>query len=298
MLTIFALPKPFEGHIGSIQRNALRSWKRLGPDCQIILCGAERGIAAAAAEFGVEHIPDVERSEFGTPLVNSAFSRAEEAATHDVLCYANADLIFFSDLIDAICRVASANRRFLLVGRCCNLDVEEFAALDESWETDLRHRVAAEAKMRGHDAVDFFVFRRGSLGPLPPFAVGRPGWDNWMIWRARKLRLPVVDITRSTLVIHQSHDFDYVKNTRGYDSKGPESVRNRSLMRLGQFLTLDDATHRLEPDRLVTDRGDLRRQLRTELFLYSWTIPIYRALRWLYQLGPKKLSSEGTGRKN
>jgi hypothetical protein len=31
-LTIFAVPKPFEGHIGMIQRNAIRSWKGLRPD--------------------------------------------------------------------------------------------------------------------------------------------------------------------------------------------------------------------------------------------------------------------------
>src|SRR5829696_8900629 len=30
MLPIFALPKPFDGHVGRIQRNAIRSWKRIG----------------------------------------------------------------------------------------------------------------------------------------------------------------------------------------------------------------------------------------------------------------------------
>ena len=30
-LTIFAVPKPFEGHIDVIQRNAIRSWQRLRP---------------------------------------------------------------------------------------------------------------------------------------------------------------------------------------------------------------------------------------------------------------------------
>lgn len=29
MLTIFATPKPFQGHVGIIQRNAIGSWVRL-----------------------------------------------------------------------------------------------------------------------------------------------------------------------------------------------------------------------------------------------------------------------------
>ena len=51
MLTIFAVPKPFRGHIGVIQRNAIRSWTLLRPACDIILMGNEEGIAEIAAEF-------------------------------------------------------------------------------------------------------------------------------------------------------------------------------------------------------------------------------------------------------
>lgn len=41
-LTIFAMPKPFGGHIATIQKNAIRSWARLRP-AQIILFGDEPG---------------------------------------------------------------------------------------------------------------------------------------------------------------------------------------------------------------------------------------------------------------
>ena len=41
MLTIFSTPKPFRGHIGVIQRNAIESWKRIHPDVEIILFGDE-----------------------------------------------------------------------------------------------------------------------------------------------------------------------------------------------------------------------------------------------------------------
>ena len=50
-------------------------------------------------------IPDVDRNEFGTPLLSSVFGRVEERARHDQLLYVNADLILFSDIGDAIRRV-------------------------------------------------------------------------------------------------------------------------------------------------------------------------------------------------
>lgn len=284
MLTIFAVPKPFEGHVGRIQRNAIRSWKRLGPDCQVVLCGTDPGIAQAAAEFEVEHIAEIETNEFGTPLLHSAFRRAQDAAKHEVVCYANADLIFFPDLVEAIERVSSLKRRFLLVGRCCNLDVnDEIIPFDDRQEDDLRRRIAAEGVARGSEWIDFFVFRRHGLGPLPPFAVGRPNWDRWMIWRARKLRLALVDATPSMLAIHQNHGYSHVKGATGYRWVGPEGDANAALLRLGQSLSLDDATHRLDRDRLVTSPGSLRRRLKTELWLHESTIPVYRVLRWAGQ---------------
>ena len=93
MLTIFAVPKPFEGHIGMIQRNALRSWKRLRPECQVILFGEEAGSREVVAEFGVDQIVEIAQNDFGTPLLSSVFELAEEQATRDLLCYVNADII-------------------------------------------------------------------------------------------------------------------------------------------------------------------------------------------------------------
>ena len=75
MLTVFAVPKPFAGHIGVIQRNAVRSWRALHPECQILLCGDEAGSAEAAFELGVERLLDVDTNDFGTPLLSSC-SRA------------------------------------------------------------------------------------------------------------------------------------------------------------------------------------------------------------------------------
>src|ERR1700688_4352288 len=74
-LSIFAIPKPFRGHIDIIQRNAINSWTRLEPRPEILLLGEEAGTAAAARDLGVRHEPGGVRNELGTPLLDDFFAR-------------------------------------------------------------------------------------------------------------------------------------------------------------------------------------------------------------------------------
>ena len=289
MLTIFSVPKAFEGHIGLIQRNAVRSWTALGSTCQVIICGDEPGAEETAAEFGVDLIPNIERNEFGTPLLSSVFRCVEERATHDLLCYANADLILLPDLLDALRIVAAAYEGFLVVGDATNLDLRE--ELDGDFEEDLRRRVAEVGRVRGRTWIDYFAFPRGSLGPLPAFAVGRPKWDNWMIWRARSMRLPVVDASASVLVIHQEHSYGHVPQATGKRWDGPEADRNLSLLGFKErAFSLDDATHRLTPAGLGRNPRTLRRRVHSEIVLHPWALPAYRPLRRTYRRLRKALS--------
>jgi hypothetical protein len=265
VLTIFAVPKPFDGHIGRIQRNAIGSWIRLRPSCQIILCGDEPGTSSVAAQLGVDWIPQIARNQLGTPLLDSVFRTAEERAMYRLLCYVNADILLLSDFVAAAVRVAAAKRRFLMVGRRCDLDVNGEVAFDEDdWETELRRRAVARGVLYPPQGTDYFVYPRGSIGPLPAFAVGRPSWDNWMINRALKLRMPVVDATSCALVIHQNHDHGHVKHATGATWEGPEADANRALSGAEDFLfTLADATHRLTPHSIerIAGEGGLKRRI-------------------------------------
>jgi len=64
MLTIFATPKAFRGHIDVIQRNAIKSWTLLSINPEIILFGDDEGTPEVAREFGLQHIPAVARQRF------------------------------------------------------------------------------------------------------------------------------------------------------------------------------------------------------------------------------------------
>ena len=62
MITVFSTLKPFRGHIGVIQRNALQSWARLHEDVDVVLFGDDEGTAEAARDMGFRHVPAVPRN--------------------------------------------------------------------------------------------------------------------------------------------------------------------------------------------------------------------------------------------
>lgn len=225
MLTLFSIAKPFRGHLAVIQRNAIKSWTLLRPTCEVILCGDDPGVAEAARDARVRHLPAIARNEYGTPLVSDVFAQVERTARHEILCYINADIIVMSDLLAAVARI----RRpwFLMLGQRWDLDLTtplDFA--DPSWEVNLRSEVHSRGVLHPYVGVDYYVFPKGLWGALPPFAVGRPAYDNWLIWRARSSGVPVIDATRVVLSVHQNHD-------RTYSSLGQKSPDGGDDYQLG-----------------------------------------------------------------
>ena len=137
-ITIFTAPKPFsDPHINIIQRNAIRSWKSLGPRVDVLMIGDEEGMEDAASELDVVHLRDVTKNELGTPQVNAIFRLARSASSADYLIYANADIIFLPDILDVLDRVRELEEIFLLVGRRWDLDITRPIDFSGSWQGDL-----------------------------------------------------------------------------------------------------------------------------------------------------------------
>src|ERR1700722_17223922 len=172
MITFFSTPKPFRGHIGIIQRNAIHSWKLAHPDAEVILFGNEDGAAEAARDLGARHETHVDRNSLGTPLLSSLFERADRLARHDRLCFLNADILLTEDFLAASTRLSQMRERSLMVGRRCDVDITEpldFSLRD--WGALLRATARARGKMRPAQWIDFFVFPRNLLrNEVPPFA--------------------------------------------------------------------------------------------------------------------------------
>jgi hypothetical protein len=232
MITLFTLPKPFLGHIGMIQGNAIQSWTRLHPDIDILMFGNEQGTAEVAAEFGIRHFPDVDVNEYGTPQMSGYFQQAEEAARHSHMCYENADIILFPDLLEAVAKVDLP--KFVMGGLRTDYDIAkpvDFTRHD--WAEALREDAKTNGTLHGFGGIDYFVYPRGMFGEIPQFALGRWYWDQWLVYRARRLGGALIDATAWVMAIHQNHDYRHIvdlESKRG-DQGGIESFGNRLLVK-------------------------------------------------------------------
>jgi hypothetical protein len=246
MLTIFSTPKPFAGHIDVIQRNAILSWQRLHPDIEIILVGDDSGAAEVCGELGIRHIAQVQRNKYGTKYLASIFDRVQEAARHRLLCYVNCDIVLMSDFLRATEIVAQKQERFLMAGRRWDLDVQsrlDFGA--PQWESALRKLILESGQQRPPQWIDYFLFPKGLFyTKIPEFVIGRPGWDNWLLWYPLSKRVPVIDASDAVLAVHQNHDYAYHTDGEKGVWEGEEARRNYQL-RKGKFRTLASATHLL-----------------------------------------------------
>jgi hypothetical protein len=268
VLTVFSIPKPFRGHIGIIQYNAIRSWALLHPDAEVILFGDEPGTAEACRDLRVRHEPEIVRNQFGTPLLNHLFGKAQGIARHDVVCYSNCDIILAKDFTESLARVAEWRKEFLMVGRRWDLNITE--PLDFSppdWSGSLQQTALHTGCQRQGNWIDYFAFRGDFCKSIPPFAVGRTAWDNWLIWNARHKGAAVVDASAAVAAVHQNHDYNHHPQGEKGVWEGEEARTNRQLAGgLGHLDTIQDAPYEISAHGIRRKPGHLRRTFRRRMW--------------------------------
>jgi hypothetical protein len=257
VLTVFTTAKPFKGHNAIIQRNALQSWKLLHPDAEIILFGDDDGAAEVCLEFGLHHEPYVERNEFGANRVDYMFAKAQEIARYGVLCFLNCDIILLPDFSRAIERVKAAHSAFLAIGRRWDTPITQPIDFSSpNWPEETRRKALAANHQQTEWFIDYFAFSRGFFcEELPPLAVGRIYWDNWMVWKGCQSQKPVVDISPVVVAVHQNHDYSHHPMGKQGVWGGPEAERNFQLAGgSGHLRNIADATEILQPRGLRPNR--------------------------------------------
>jgi hypothetical protein len=280
VITLFATPKAFEGHINIIQRNAIQSWTLLNPRPEILLFGNDAGTSEIAREFELHHIPKVAVNEYGTPLMSDMFSQSASIAKNPLLCYINADIILMQSFVQAVAELKNLER-FLVVGKRWDMDIVDPIQFEAGWQEHLLNDVKARGELASHYHMDYFLFPKTIPLQMPPFAVGRPCWDNWTVYRMRALKIPVIDATEKITVVHQNHSHTKVSYKLGEGWKGPEADINRELAGGDDFIfSLNDATHRW--DRSGIQRAlkypDFRRHLDTIPILHPALKPLFKVV--------------------
>jgi hypothetical protein len=86
--------------------------------------------------------------------------------------------------------------------------------------------------------------------------IGRVGWDNWLVWRARKSGHVVIDATPAVTAIHQNHDYAYHPQGAAGVWSDEQARQNFELAGGSRCLfTIEDATHRVTADGISRRAG-------------------------------------------
>ena len=269
LITLFSATKPFTNpQIAMIQRNAVRSWTLLA-DVEVILLGDEIGLAEIAKELNVKHFPNVKVNENGTPLISSMFQLARENSNSDLLCIINADMILMPDFVGAAKQVAKLKDKFVLLSQRWDYDVTTSIDFAIGWESELRESARKQNQLHRPTGSDFFLFPKSCYQDIPDFIIGRAGWDNWMICKARQQKWPVIDCTPSVMIVHQNHDYSHLPGGKSH-YEHPDTNKNIRLAG-GQAnirYTILDSTHRLIDGKFARPKmTSLRFMRKLELFL-------------------------------
>ena len=247
-LTVFATPKPFRDQFARIQRNAIRSWAALGPSVEVVIVGDDEGTSEVCAELGLRHVPEVARSPKNVPLLDDLWGIGQAVATSPWCVFANADIALTDDLVPAVRAVADAiEGRFLVIGQRVDLDLdEELDTTSACWSATLRDRARTQGRLNSPLWVDWFAFPRGQYPTLPPFVIGRPGYDHWLVWHTLERGIPVIDATDAVLAVHQHHDYSHGGGHQDVWFGEDASTNRRLVGDRGQMRHIGHATHRLD----------------------------------------------------
>lgn len=277
MLTIFTTTKPSVGEIDVIQRNALASWKQLKPEPEIILFDNEEGAEKLAKDLGIIHIPEVQKNEYGTPLIADIFEKAQSLAKNKILAYVNADIILMNDFLEAISKISLD--KFLMVGRRWDINIREKIDFSQSnWEQNLHQRIQREGSLHGPSGIDYLIFTKGIFDKIPPFALGRTMWDNWFLYRTWISGIPLIDATEVITIAHQNHKVHIPKGQKINVWKGPEAKENQRLAGgISHALTIRDCSKVLTKEGLKNPRIDFYRIFSLPFRLYD-KFPIMKPL--------------------
>ena len=144
----------------------------------------------------------------------------------------------------------------MAVGHRWDLDVAESIDFKDDmvfrkfWENAYK-----KAKKHACTGIDYFIFKKGTFKNILDLAIGRFGWDNWLLWKVRRMRIPLIDMSDEIFVIHQDHSYSFDNFKNKTDILKNDDGKNNQIKIDGQTLNLLDANYHLVNKRIKKKRS-------------------------------------------
>lgn len=154
----------------------------------------------------------------GTPSLSCLLLTGEAHSFTPFLLFTHEGLVF-GDVLPTLALVSGLTQHFIMVGRSFRVPGHR---LSESRLSEV-HDMLTFARLEGArcDGLDYFLYPRNCslAGIMPPFLLGEPVWENWLLREAINHRIKVVDTSADVVTLHldstQAHRTVKEPPTRG-----------------------------------------------------------------------------------
>ncbi|MFZ1728666.1 MAG: hypothetical protein WAV84_00940 [Bacteroidota bacterium] len=224
---------------------ALNSWRAAFTNAKIVIFVDSVFDIEIVEHVGVHAVQhEIRRNERGTPFVSDAILKVESISDTELYCYINGDIVIPKQVNVNLMLLKKA---FLCVGRRidCDIPLQPKEVVDTVEIANYCLKLAF-GTWRGSD---YFLYKKGSFANIEDLVVGRPGWDNYMIYHAHELRYAVIDATFIVNAIHLNHEYKHVSGSRAGSHYGPEA--DCQIEKLGFAIRYDVR----DSDYIATERG-------------------------------------------
>jgi hypothetical protein len=231
------------------------------------LCGNEPGIKEIASSYPrIVHLAQIKKNKNNTPIISDVFTKVRQLAKHDLICYLACDIILLSDFQPAAQKLA-LDKPFFALGRRTDFDLQESIDFNQSnWEEKLLAKVQQKGRLHGFSAMDLMIFPKKLVFKVPDFLIGRPGWDNALIYQLIKQGIKIIDVTPAITAIHQNHNYSHHSQGKFGVWKGEEARYNFKLAGgFSKMATIRNAHLMLTPQGLT--KPSLLRRIYSAIFL-------------------------------
>ncbi|KAH3844279.1 uncharacterized protein LOC127872752 [Dreissena polymorpha] len=196
-----------------INNKTLFNWRTL-PDVNLIVFSDSEDVNRLSKAAGWSVVP-IQNKAAGAPILPEMFIEAKKTFKSYFYAYANGDLLFTDSLITTLRTVLCSHEYFksekssglLIVGRRTNIPAASVINDDAISWSKLHSLAKSQGELFQTDAEDYFISdSKYPWESFQPVAVGRRGYDNWVVAFSRYSNKTVIDASETVLCLHQTLD--------------------------------------------------------------------------------------------
>ncbi|KAL3873608.1 hypothetical protein ACJMK2_036704 [Sinanodonta woodiana] len=193
-----------------INNNTLYNWRKLS-GVNLVVFTNDAKVKYYSKKAGWSVLPILTTVAGDAPVLKQMFHTVQQQFKTDFYGYSNGDLLFEEGLYKTLQKIACQmnetirTKPILIVGKRTNIDAEILNSGVVSSGQKMQEYAMSFGNLFHADALDFFI--TNTVFPWQdflPLAIGRRGYDNWVVSVARYHNSTVIDVTDSVLALHQT----------------------------------------------------------------------------------------------